>query len=325
MHAIRRRLLAAAGSAFVAWPLALRAQKSPAMPVVGVLALDIEGRIARIREGLRNAGYVEGRNIRIEARAVDDGYARLGAIIDELVRLKPDVIVVAGNTSTVALSKATKTIPIVMVSGVDPVKEKIVASLSRPGANLTGITTIVQEMVPKRLELLKEAIPGIARVGILWNPASQGSANTFAQARESAKALKLEMQAVEARGAEDFDKALGSLAGSRVNVFALMSGGMFEANREKLLQAAARHRLGGVYSAPHWADGGGLLSYGTDLFEAERRAAVYVDKILKGAKPGDLPIEQPTKFELVLNLKTARSLGLRIPQSFLVRADRVIE
>jgi putative ABC transport system substrate-binding protein len=299
--------------------------QQPSMPAVGVLALGVEGRAARVREGLHNLGYVEGRNIRIEERVVDDRYARLPDITAELVRLKMNVVVAIGNSATVAMSRATSTIPIVMVAGVDPVKEKLAASLSHPRGNVTGITTIVQDLVPKRLELVKDAMPGIARVGIVWNPASRGSTNSLARAQAAANSLKLQLHVVEARTTSDFDKAFGLLVESRTSVFVLMAAGMFTANRVQFLESAARNRLAGIYSAREWGEGGGLITYGPDLFEAERRAAFYVDKILKGAKPGDLPIEQPTKLELVVNLRTAKTLGIKLPQTILVRADRVIE
>ena len=295
------------------------------MPIVGFLALEIEGRADRLREGLRKLGYVEGRNIRLEERAAGDRYSRLGEIADEFVRLKVDVIVAVGTTATVTASKATSTIPIVMVAGVDPVKEKLVASLSRPGGNVTGVTTVVQEIVPKRLQLAKEAMPGLTRVGILWNPDSIGSTNSLSQAREAAKSLKLQLQIVEVRSAADFDKAFETMAKSGTSAFLWLPTGMFQANRKQLLDAAAKHRVAGVFSSGQWADSGGMIAYGPDSFESDRQAAVYVDKILKGAKPAALPIEQPTKLEMVINLKTAKALGVTIPRSVLLRADRVIE
>ena len=301
------------------------AQRAVSMPSVGILALGIEGRAARVREGLLKLGYVDGRDIRLEERAAGDHYARLAEIAGEYVRLKVDVIVAIGTTATVAASKATSTIPIVMVAGVDPVKEGLAASLSRPGGNLTGVTTIVQEMVPKRLQLTKEAMPGLTRVGILWNPDSKGSTNSLSQAREAAKSLNLQLQIVEARSAGDLDKAFESLAKTRTKVFVSLPTTMFSANRGQLLESAAKYRVAGVFSSGEWADGGGLIAYGPDAFEADRHSAVYVDKILRGAKPGDLPIEQPTRLEMVVNLKTAKALGITIPQSILLRADRVIE
>jgi putative ABC transport system substrate-binding protein len=270
-------------------------------------------------------GYVEGRNIRLEERAAGDRYARLTDIAEEFVRLKVDVIVAIGNTAAMAASKATQAIPIVMVAGVDPVKEKLAVSLARPGGNVTGVTTILQEMVPKLLELTKEAMLGLTRVGILWNPESRGSTNSLAQAHEAAKTLKLQLHVVEARSSDDFDKAFNALAGTRIKVFVLMGASMFVANRKQLIESAVKHRLVGIFPTQDWDDSGVLLVYGPDISEHFRHAAVHVDKILKGAKPGELPIEQPTKFELVVNLKAAKKLGIKLPQSILVRADRVIE
>lgn len=321
----RRIFLLALGAGAFWRPLQAIAQRAGSMPIVGILTLGIEGRADRVREGLHKLGYVEGRNVRLEERAAGDRYARLAEIADEYVRLKVDVIVAMGTTATVAASKATSTIPIVMVAGVDPVKEGLAASLSRPGRNVTGVTTIIQEMVPKRLQLAKEAMPGLTRVGILWNPDSKGSTNSLSQAREAANLLNLQLQVVEARSASVLDKAFESLAKTRTNVFVSLPTSMFSANREQFLKSAAKYRLAGIVSSGEWADGGGLIAYGPDQSEAHRHAAVYVDKILRGAKPGDLPIEQPTKLEMVVNLKTAKALGITIPRSVLVRADRLIE
>lgn len=295
------------------------------MPVVGILALGIERRADGLREGLRKLGYVEGRSIRFEERVAGDRYSHLAEIADEFVRIKVDVIVAVGTTATVAASKATSTIPIVMVAGVDPVKEKLAASLSRPGGNLTGVTTIVQEIVAKRLQLAKEIVPGLTRVGILWNPDSKGSTNSLSQAREAAKSLKLQLQIVETRSSADFEKAFEVLAKSGTKVFVWLPTGMFSANRKELLELAAKHQVAGIFTSSEWVDSGGMIAYGPDQLDAARHAAVYVDKILKGAKPGDLPIEQPTNLELVVNLKTAKALGITIPRSVLVRADRVVD
>jgi putative ABC transport system substrate-binding protein len=321
----RRNFLIILGANAAWWPLQVIAQRAGATQSVGILALEVEGRADRLREGLRKLGYVEGRNIRFEERAAGDRYARLAEIADEFVRLKVEVIVAFGTTATVAASKATSTIPIVMVAGVDPVRERLAASLSRPGANLTGVTTIVQEIVPKRLQLAKEAIPGLARVGILWNPDSKGSTNSLLQAREAAKSLNLQLQVAEVRSAGDFDKAFEALARSGAHVFVWLPTGMFAANRRQLLDAAAKHRVAGVFASKEWAESGGLIAYGPDSFEADRHAAAYVDKILRGARPGELPIEQPTTLEMVVNLKTARTLGITIPRSVLLRAAQVIE
>ena len=313
------------GAIAVWWPWQSIAQRAGSMPVVGILGLGIEGRAARVREGLLKLGYVDGRNVRLEERDAGDHYARLAEIASEYVRLKVDVIVAIGTTATVAASKATSTIPIVMVAGVDPVKEGLAASLSRPGGNVTGVTTIVQEIVAKRLQLAKEAMPGLSRVGLLWNPDSKGSTNSLSQARDAAKTLNLQLQIVETRASGDFDKAFETLAKSGTKVFVWLPTGMFSANRKQLLELVAKHRVAGIFASGEWVDSGGLISYGPDQPEAARHTAVYVDKILRGAKPGDLPIEQPTKLELVVNLKTAKALGIAISRSVLVRADRVIE
>ena len=321
----RYTFTATVGGILLALAFGAAGQQASTVPVVGVLALGIEARFALLRDGLRNLGYEDGRNIRLEERVVDDQYSQASGVVQEFVRQKVNVIVSFGNTSTLSASKGTRTIPIVMVAAVDPVKEKLAATLSRPGGNVTGLTTIGQEIVPKRLQLAKDAMPGLMRLGVLWDPQSRGSANSFAQAKAVAQSLKLELHAVEARSAADFDPALATLAKAGVRIFVLMAAGMFEVNRPQLLEAAARYRLVGVYSSRRWTEGGGPLAYGSLPGEAEGRASLYVDKILKGAKPGDLPIEQPTTLELAVNMKAARALGLAIPQSILLRADRVIE
>lgn len=321
----RRRLLAFFGAAAAWQPLCSLAQTTGAPPVIGVLAIGNPGRVAQLRDGLRALGYVEGRHFRMEERAIGDNYAQLADVAAEYVRLRVDLIVALGTTATLAASKATRDIPIVMVAGLDPVQEKLAASLARPGGNVTGLTTIIQELGPKRLELVKEAAPRLPRVGILWNPDSRGSTNSLAQAEEAARTLKLRLQIVSARTAGDFEPALAALAAAGTQVFVAMPAGMFTANRERLLAAVVKHRLAGVFPSSEWAGDGVLISYGTDALAADRRSAFYVDKILKGAKPGELPIEQPTRFEMQVNLKTARALGIKVPHSILVRADRVIE
>ena len=322
----RRKVLLAIGAGAASAPLHLLAQQTKSMPVVGVINLEVGTRVAQLREGLRTLGYVEGRNIRIEERAAGDRYERLADIADEYVRLKVDVIVAMGNTATEIARKATSTIPIVMTAGVDPVKSGLAASLSRPGGNVTGLSTILQELTPKRLEMTKEAVPGLSRVGILWNPDSKSSTASFAQAQVAAKALNLQLQVAEARTSGDFDKALQALFKAGIKVVIVLDNSMFTANRKQLTDSAKKHRLAAVISSPgSWADSGYLLAYGTNSAELYRHAAVYVDKILKGAKPGDLPIEQPTKFELIVNMKLAKSLRIKIPQSILLRADKVIE
>lgn len=323
MH--RRKVLLLCASVLSAFALPTLAQSGTKVPVVGVLALGVESRLTQFREGLAKLGYVDGRNIRLEERRTGDRYARLDDVADEFVRIKVDVIVAMGRTATLAASKATTSIPIVMVAGIDPVEAKLAQSMARPGGNLTGVATVTQELGPKRLQLIKEAIPGLARLGIVWNPDSGRSSDSIAAVRKAAMALKLNLQIVETRSAGEFDKAFESLARSGIRAFALVTGSMFEANLQTLLDASARHRMAGIFAYGNWSDAGGLLTYGPDPLEPYRHSATYVDKILKGARPGDIPIEEPTKYELVVNLKTAKALKIRIPQSILARADRVID
>jgi putative ABC transport system substrate-binding protein len=321
----RRKLMIALGAGALWAPMNSVAQRAAPIPIVGVLSLEIEDQVAQFRDGLRKLGYVQGRNIRVEALNAGDSYARLNEIANEYVKLKADVIVSLGATATLTAKKVTSTIPIVMVAGVDPVKEKLAVSLARPGGNLTGLATNLQELSPKRLEMAKEAVPGLSRVGVLWNPDSRSSTLALADTREAAKALNLKLQVVEARSAGEIDKAFDALAKTRTTVFLLLTTSMFSANQKQILASMQKHRLAGIFSSRNWVDAGGLLSYGSNRPETYRHAADYVDKILKGAKPGELPIEQPTKFELILNMKTAKALGIKVPNSILVRADKVIE
>jgi putative ABC transport system substrate-binding protein len=321
----RRRLLLCCCAVAPWLPMAATAQTSGAPAVIGVLAIGNPGRVAQLREGLRLLGYVEGRHFRFEERAIGDNYSRVAEIAAEYVRLKVDLIVALGTTAALAAGKATSTIPVVMVAGLDPVQEKLALSLARPGGNVTGLTTIIQELVPKHLELVKEAAPRLPRIGLLWNPDSRGSSRSLAQAEEAAKTLKLRLHIVQARTAGEFEPAFSALANAGTQIFVVMQAGMFTANREQLLAVAAKHRLGGVFASSDWTGDALFMSYGTDAGAADRRSAVYVDKILKGAKPGELPIEQPVRFEMQVNLKTAKALGIKVPHGILVRADRVIE
>lgn len=324
-RSFRRKLVLALGASSFSLPCALFAQKPPAIPRVGVLALELSDQLPLFRDGLLKLGYVEGRNIRLEVRKPGDRYAQLDEIAKEFVRLKVDVIVAFGGTVTIAAKKSTATIPIVMVSGIDVVREGLAASLARPGGNLTGIATILQELSPKRLELAKDVITGLTHVGILWNPDSHSSTLTLDDTQKAAKALALQLQPVEVRNASEFDQAFGALARSRISIFVLGTSSMFGANQKRLLDAMLKHRMAGIFPSVEWVDGGGLMSYGPSRTASYRHAAAYVDKILKGASPSELPIEQPTKIELAVNMKAAKALGIKIPHSVLVRADRVIE
>ncbi len=321
----RRQLLAAFGAILASWPLKAVAQSTQRVPVVGILTLEIEDRIPYLREGLSKLGYVEGRNIRLETRSAGDRYEQLADIVNEFVRLKVDLIVTMGATATLTASRATSTIPIVMIAGIDPVKEKFAASLSRPNGNVTGITTLHTDLSAKRLEMAKEAVPGLSRVGVLWNPDSRSSIVSLADTQQAAKALNLQLQIVEARSADGFDRAFDALVKTRTSVVIVITSSMFAANLKQLLDSAAKRRLASILATSEAVDAGALLTYGARTPGIFRHAATYVDKILKGTKPGDIPIEQPTQFELQVNMRTAKALGIKIPNSILVRADKVIE
>jgi putative ABC transport system substrate-binding protein len=277
------------------------------------------------RQGLRELGYVEGQNISIESRYADFKLDRVSVLAAELVRLKVDVIVsIGGPIPATAAKSATKTIPIVFETG-DPVAAGLVTRLDRPGGNLTGVDNFFAELNPKRLELLKEVVPSISRVGVLANPANPATARGLKMVEGAARALRVKLQVLEARERHEIDAAFAAMARERAEALLVLTDPIFYAQRGQIVELAAKRRLPGIFSFREYVEAGGLLSYSTNVADLRRRLATYVDKILKGAKPGDLPIEQPTKFELVINLKTARALGLTVPQSILLRADQVIE
>jgi putative ABC transport system substrate-binding protein len=280
------------------------------------------------RQGMRDLGYVEGRNFVLEFRDAEGKLERLPALAAELVALKVDVIMVGGTLAALAAKQATTTIPIVFASAVDPVADGLVTSLARPGGNVTGLSALAPELAGKRLELLKQAVPGVGRVAVLWQPGGFGERTVNDLRREAdvaARALGVRLQFFEARGPDDFDRAFSDMANARASATTLLGGTMFLIERRRLVDLAAKNRLPAVYGLREYVDAGGLMSYGPNNADLFRRAATYVVKILKGAKPGDLPVEQPTKFELVINLKTAKALGITIPQSVLGRADEVIQ
>jgi putative ABC transport system substrate-binding protein len=245
--------------------------------------------------------------------------------VAELVHLQAEIIVTDGSRVTRAAKSATKTIPIVMASDTDPIGMGFVASLARPGGNITGLTSLLSDLSAKRLEVLKEAIPGISRVGVIWNPESPSPRMSFKETETAARVLGLQVQSLEVREPNDFAAAFQGATKGRVRAITVLSDALMFTHRTRLLALAARHRLSTMHTQSRWVEAGGLLSYGTHFPALFRRAATYVDKILKGAKPADLPVEQPTRFEMVINLKTAKALGLTIPQSILVRADQVIQ
>jgi putative ABC transport system substrate-binding protein len=276
-------------------------------------------------QGLRELGYVEGQNILIEGRFYGERTERLPALAAELARIKVDVIVAQGPPAPEAAQRATSTIPIVMTVHQDPVGSGLVASLARPGGNVTGLSVLTTELVGKRLQLLKEAVPGISRVAVLSDPTHPTAALQLREAEVAARSLKVQLQVLEARAPSDFASAFSAMTKDRAGGLIALGTLMFFVHRTRIVELAAQSRLPAIYGAKESAEAGGLMSYGPNLRESYRRAATYVDKILKGAKPGDLPIEQPTKFEFVVNLKTAKALGLTIPPSLLLRADQVIE
>jgi putative tryptophan/tyrosine transport system substrate-binding protein len=314
------------------WPLAAFAQQ-PARRTYKVGYLSIASReqtlhlINAFEEGMRSLGYREGENVVIEYRFAKGEMEQLPVLAADLVRRGVDVIVVAGVTPVVvAAMKATTTIPIVTTVVVEPVRAGLVASLARPGGNVTGLTADTgDEIVGKRFELLKEALPDLSRVGILWNPDVALNRNRLTSMEETARALRLTMVPVEARGLDEIDQAFAAMSKERVQGFIVQGDSVLYNYRGQIAEAAIRTRLPGVSGQKEFADAGFLLTYGADIRDLWRRAATYVDKIFKGAKPADLPVEQPVKFELVINLKSAKQLGLVVPPSLLTRADEVIE
>jgi len=313
-------------------PLAAEAQQAAKVARIGFLtgtSLSVSPNLpAAFRQGLRDLGYVEGRNLVIEYRDAEGKFERFPALAAELVALKVDVLVAANSLAALAAKQATRTLPIVFAFAVDPVTDGLVTSLARPGGNVTGLSTLLAELVGKRLELLKQAVPGVSRVAVLWQPGAQGERtekDLQKEAEVAARALGVRVQFVEARGPADFDRAFSDMTRARAGALTVFGSAMFFDERRRLVDLAAKNRLPAVYGLKEYVDAGGLMAYGANVADLFRRAATYVDKILKGAKPGDLPVEQPTKFELVINLKTAKALRLTIPQSLLQRADEVIQ
>ena len=328
---MERRAFVVGSLGLLTVPLAVEAQPAGArVPRIGFLALN-RGANPHLREaflqGLRDLGYVEGRNVVIENRDAEGKLERLPALATELVALKVDVIVTGGGTPTaLAAKQATKTLPIVFTSATDPVTDELVASLARPGGNLTGLSNLAPELVGKCLEQIKETVPQVSLIAVLWQPGSAGGHTDMLKAAErAARPLGVRLQIVEARGPADFDRAFSDMTRARAGALAVLGSAIFNSERRRLVDLAARNRLPTVYTSRDFVDAGGLMTYGPSLADSFRRAAAYVDKILKGTKPGDLPVEQPTKFELMINLRTAKALGLTIPPSLLLRADQVIE
>jgi len=325
----RRSFIAAMTASLLAAPLAAEAQQAAKIARIGFLTPAADPRLREaFLQGLRDLGYVEGRNLVIEIRSAEGKFQRLPALAAELVALKVDVIVVGGTPAALAAKQATTILPIVVSAAGDLVASGLVTSLTRPGGNVTGLSMLSSDLVGKCLELLKQAVPGVSRVAVLWQPGvldEHTEKDILKGAEVAARALGVQLQFVEARGPKDFDRAFSEITRARSGALTVLPSSMFLSERRRLVDLAAKNRLPAVYFVREFVDAGSFMSYGPNLPDLSRRAATYVDKILKGAKPGDLPIEQPTKFELVINLKTAQALGLTIPPSLLQRADQVIE
>jgi putative tryptophan/tyrosine transport system substrate-binding protein len=326
----RREFITLLGGAAVARPLAAFAQQAGKVYRIGYLASGGSTALTRpidaFRQGLRELGWVEGQNIVIDYRFAEGRFDRLADLAAELIRLKVDIIVAAPTPAAVAAKNATETIPIVMINAGDPVGLGLIASLARPGGNVTGLAySVGLELFGKQLELLKETVPKVSRVAILSNPANPAHALAIKNVKAAAQLLRVQLQLLEARGPNEFDAAFAAMAKERVGALLVMADSVFTTHRARLADLAAKNQLPSMHGIRDNVEAGGLMFYGHNSPDQWRRAATYVDKILKGAKPADLPVQQPTKFELVINLKTAKALGITIPAMMLGRADEVIE
>jgi ABC-type uncharacterized transport system substrate-binding protein len=318
-------------AALLAVAVIAEAQQPKKVPRIGFLSAfssssDRE-RVEAFRQGLRELGYVEGQNVFVEYRyaggKADESPPKLAA---ELVSLKVDLIVAGGGSGLArAVQATTKTIPIVITGGSDPVGAGLVASLARPGGNITGLTAIAAELAGKRLELLKETLPRLTRVGVLWNPTDQGSAQGFKEIEIAAPTLGLEVQSLQVRSPSNFESAFKAAIAGQARALQVLGSGLINSQRNRIIEFATKNRLPTMFADAALVQAGGLMSYGPNAPDLYRRAAVYVDKILKGANPGDIPVEQPKKFEFIISLKAAKQIGLAIPPNVLARADRVIK
>jgi putative ABC transport system substrate-binding protein len=324
----RREFIALVGGA-TAWPFAMNAQQ-PKVPRVGYLVTgSLQSPVVdAFRQGLQERGYVEGQNIVIEFRAAEGRMERFPALASELVRLKVDVIVAPNTPAARAVQQATTTIPVVVPVMGDPVRDGLVASLARPGGNITGLTFLGPELVPKRLALLKQALPTVSRVVALWHPGAYGErtmSDMMKQAEAAVRTLDVHLRLVAVQGPDELERAFSTIGEERADALMVFPSPMLFNERRRIVDLAAKRRLPSMAMGREFVELGGLMSYGASITDLNRRGAAYIDKILKGAKPADLPVEQPTKFELLVNLKTARELELTIPREFLLLADEVIE
>jgi putative tryptophan/tyrosine transport system substrate-binding protein len=324
----RRGFITLMAGAAITWPLASRAQQSEKMYRIGGLTAGgpfVPELRSVFPDALRNLGWVEGKNITFERRFAEDRLDRLPELAAELVRLKVDLITASGTLAPLAAKRATSTIPIVMTSAGDPLGSGLVANLARPGGNVTGLSLMVPDIGGKRLELLRELLPSASRVAILWNAANPYPAAVFRETEKSAKTLDVHIQSVEVRGPDDFVGAFEIVKRDSPDALITVEDPLTIDYRKQIIDTLKDLRLPAIHGVREFVGVGGLMSYGASIADLVRRSAGYVDKILRGAKPGDLPVQQPTKFELLINLKTAKALGLTIPPSLLARADEVIE
>ena len=314
--------------AFAICGAVVKAQQPAKMPKIGYLGARPAASNTALEQFLREfrkLGYVEDRNMAIEPRYADDKLDRLPALADELVRLKVNVLLTPSTPVALAAKNATRTIPIVFLNVSDPVAVGLIDSLARPGGNITGITNISAVLAGKRLELLKETVPKLSRVAVLWDPQNLGNAQEWKESLHPARELGLQIHSMEVSSADKYEGAFKEAIKARSAALAVMHSGLAVSNQKQIADLATKNRLPAIYARGNYVDSSGLMSYGAEEVEPYRRAAVLVDKILKGAKPADLPVEQPTKFEFVINLKTARQIGLTIPPNVLARADKVIK
>jgi putative ABC transport system substrate-binding protein len=325
----RRKLIIALLASSLGVPLASFGQQAAKVARIGFLEASspsaIAARIEAFRQGLRELGYVEGKNVAIEYRYAEGNFDRLPALAAELVRLNVNVIVTGGPTAIPAAKAATTVIPIVMAFDTDPVGSGFAASLAKPGGNITGLSTLAPELSAKQIELLKEIVPKLARVAVLGTASRPGSAHALREVENAAKALKVQVQFQDVVDPKGIDAAFLAARKGSADAVLVLGSPLFNANRMELTELASKSRYPVIYDRAEFVEAGGLMTYSVSLADLARRAATYVDKILKGARPGDLPIEQPTKFDLVVNMKTAKALGIKIPNSLLAQATKVIE
>jgi ABC-type uncharacterized transport system substrate-binding protein len=323
----RREFITLIGGAAAALPIAAQAQQPGKVYRIGRISAGEP--LPHLRDAfvdsLRALGWIEGKNVVYEDRYAENRLDRLPELAAELVGLKVDVITAAGTLAPLAAKRATATIPIVMTSAGDPLGSGLVASLARPGGNVTGLSLMAPDLGGKRLELLKEILPGLSRVAVVWNAANPYSALVFKETEHAAQALRIQVQSLEVRSPGDLDGALQAATRQHASALITVEDPLTLNHRQRIADFAAKNRLPAIYGLREFVDAGGFMAYGAHIADLMRRSAGYVDKILKGAKPADLPVEQPTKFELIINLKTAKALGLTVPPTLLTRADEVIE